>query len=255
MSVEGARPAKAATSSVADLPRAMGRTGPDLSKEADTASVDGSPQLIGQPRATPLHSNHQVAKRWRELWSANWWQGAAGLAQIVAALLAIATIRQVASVNEEADRLRRESARPRWMVSSHEKFENEHGRGFRWGLVNAGGQTVTVLDVGFRVAFKGCWVVQRAFPYAVPVGASTALIVTCADNIALQREVLLVAQTQPGEITVHSIAVSVDTLPRPGNVVGGGIGGKGLGAEVDLIAVAPARHDVEFPRPVGNVAP
>ena len=88
----GARPAKAATGSVADLTRAMGRTGPDLSKEADTASVDGSPQLAGQPRATPLRSNHQVWKRWRELWPATWWQGAAGLAQIVAALLRLAAV-------------------------------------------------------------------------------------------------------------------------------------------------------------------
>jgi hypothetical protein len=179
-----------------------------------------------------------------------WWQGVAGIAQIIAAVVSMIAVWQVASMAFESDRVRREAARPKWLVNGWDPVDNEHGRGFRIGLVNAGGAAVTVRDVGFRIAVRGCWVVQPAFPYSVPVGAATAITVTCSAETEFRGELLLAASTQAGEITVHAIHASVmSKVPRDA-IVGGGVDG-----EANLIAATDAVENATYLRPEGNLAP
>lgn len=179
-----------------------------------------------------------------------WWQGVAGIAQIIAAVVSVIAVWQVASMAFESDRVRREAARPKWLVRGWDRVDNEHGRGFQIGLVNAGGAAVTVRDVGFRKAVRGCWVVQPAFPYSVPVGAATAITLTCSAETEFRGELLLAASTQGGEITVHAIHASVMSKVPPGAIVGGGVEG-----EAHLIVATAAVENATYLRPEGNLAP
>jgi hypothetical protein len=179
-----------------------------------------------------------------------WWQGVAGIAQILAAIIAIIAVCQMSSIESKAKRQRREAARPTWAVNGLQATNNEHGRGFRIGLINSGGAAVTVRDVGFREGVKGCWVIQRAFPYSVPVGGSTEVTVTCSNGASFRGDVLLEALSQAGEITVHKLSVSVDANVPADGIVGGGVYG-----ETVLIAAVPAGPNAKYPRPVGNLPP
>jgi hypothetical protein len=179
-----------------------------------------------------------------------WWQGVAGIAQILAAIIAIIAMGQMWRNESKADRLRREAARPIWVVNGFDDVKNEHGKGFRIRLINAGGAAVTVQDVGFREGVKGCWVLQPAFPYSVPVGGSTQVIVTCLKGKSCSGDVLLEALSQAGEITVHKLWISVDAKVRPNGVVGGGVDNR-----ITLIAAVPDGLNAMYPRPVGNLPP
>jgi hypothetical protein len=179
-----------------------------------------------------------------------WWQGVAGIAQILAAIIAIIAVCQMWINESKADRQRREAARPIWVVSGFDDAFSEHGRGFRIGLINSGGAAVTVRDVGFREGVKGCWVNQPVFPYSVPVGGSTGVTVTCSIGASFSGDVLLVALSQAGEITVHSIWVSVNAKVPPDSMVGGGVS-----HQITLIAAVPAGLNAMYPRPVGNLPP
>lgn len=57
----------------------------------------------------------KTGRKMLDFLTASQWQGIAGLAQILAAILAIVTIRQTSKMMVEADRQRRESVAPYWL--------------------------------------------------------------------------------------------------------------------------------------------
>lgn len=89
---------------------------------------------------------------WRSLLREQWWQGVAGIAQIVAAILALKTIRQAKKTIEQADEERRLQVNPDWEVLEHQTRPQVGAplRSSQLMLYNTGFGAARGLEVEFR---------------------------------------------------------------------------------------------------------